>query len=83
MEYAKKVKNVEHSVFETLHIKPEQNAEFVSRGLMFFLAEVEYAKNLARIAHSMQPVLTNEGFLPLQSVFCTALSQVCCVYIKV
>ncbi|XP_070194646.1 rho GTPase-activating protein 45-like isoform X3 [Littorina saxatilis] len=37
--------------------------------------EMEYAKNLARIANSMQPVLTTEGFLPLQSVFCTALSQ--------
>ncbi|XP_076440442.1 uncharacterized protein LOC143279954 isoform X2 [Babylonia areolata] len=37
--------------------------------------EMEYAKNLARIAHGMQPVLTSEGFLPLQSVFCTALSQ--------
>lgn len=37
--------------------------------------DLEYAKNLTRIAHSMQPVLTSEGFLPLQSVFCTALSQ--------
>ncbi|WAR22755.1 RHG29-like protein [Mya arenaria] len=37
--------------------------------------EVEYAKNLSRLASSVKPVLTEEGFLPLQSVYCTVLSQ--------
>ncbi|XP_052066324.1 rho GTPase-activating protein 29-like isoform X2 [Mytilus californianus] len=37
--------------------------------------ETEYSKNLARLAQTMRPVLTEEGFLPLQSVYCTVLSQ--------
>ena len=37
--------------------------------------ETEFSKNLARLAQSMRPVLTEEGFLPLQSVYCTVLSQ--------
>ncbi|XP_063441324.1 rho GTPase-activating protein 45-like isoform X2 [Mytilus trossulus] len=37
--------------------------------------ETEYSKNLARLAQTMRPVLTEEGFLPLQSVYCTILSQ--------
>ncbi|XP_035827402.1 rho GTPase-activating protein 45 isoform X1 [Aplysia californica] len=37
--------------------------------------EIDYAKNLSRVAHSVQNSLKKEGFLPLQSVYCTALSQ--------
>ncbi|XP_046545544.1 rho GTPase-activating protein 45-like isoform X2 [Haliotis rubra] len=37
--------------------------------------ECEYSKNLSRLAQTMRPVLTDEGFLPLQSVYCTVLAQ--------
>ncbi|KAL3867788.1 hypothetical protein ACJMK2_040635 [Sinanodonta woodiana] len=37
--------------------------------------ELEYAKNLARLAATTIPVLTEEGYLPLQSIYCTVLSQ--------
>ncbi|CAL1545224.1 unnamed protein product [Lymnaea stagnalis] len=37
--------------------------------------EQDYAKNLGRIANAVQNSLKKEGFLPLQSVYCTALSQ--------
>ncbi|XP_064604418.1 rho GTPase-activating protein 45-like isoform X2 [Liolophura sinensis] len=37
--------------------------------------ESDYAKNLTRLAQSMKQPLTEEGFLPLQSVYCTSLSQ--------
>ncbi|KAH3849164.1 rho GTPase-activating protein 45-like isoform X2 [Dreissena polymorpha] len=37
--------------------------------------EVEYSKNLSRLALAVRPALTEEGFLPLQSVYCTVLSQ--------
>ncbi|KAL5022399.1 hypothetical protein ScPMuIL_001554 [Solemya velum] len=37
--------------------------------------EIEYAKNLSRLAQTVRPVLTEEGFLPLQSVYCTILAQ--------
>lgn len=37
--------------------------------------ETEFSKSLARLAQTMRPVLTEEGFLPLQSVYCTVLSQ--------
>ncbi|XP_041360418.1 rho GTPase-activating protein 45-like isoform X2 [Gigantopelta aegis] len=37
--------------------------------------ELEYSKNLSRLAQSTRPVLTEEGFLPLQSVYCTLLAQ--------
>ncbi|XP_053393700.1 rho GTPase-activating protein 29-like [Mercenaria mercenaria] len=40
--------------------------------------EVEYSKNLSRLAVSVKPALTEEGFLPLQSVYCTVLSQCLC-----
>ncbi|XP_071119563.1 rho GTPase-activating protein 45-like isoform X2 [Haliotis cracherodii] len=39
------------------------------------LLECEYSKNLSRLAQTMRPVLTDEGFLPLQSVYCTVLAQ--------
>ncbi|KAK3090367.1 hypothetical protein FSP39_011249, partial [Pinctada imbricata] len=38
--------------------------------------ESEFSKNIQRLAQGMRPVLTEEGFLPLQSVYCTVLSQV-------
>eukprot|EP00105_Crassostrea_gigas_P014984 XP_011431848.1 PREDICTED: rho GTPase-activating protein 31 isoform X5 [Crassostrea gigas] len=37
--------------------------------------EADYTKNVLRLANNMLPVLSEEGFLPLQSVFCTAISQ--------
>ncbi|KAH9523439.1 Rho GTPase-activating protein 45 [Bulinus truncatus] len=37
--------------------------------------EQDYAKNLSRLANTVQNSLKKDGFLPLQSVFCTALSQ--------
>lgn len=36
---------------------------------------VEYSKSLSRLAGSVKPALTQEAFLPLQSVYCTVLSQ--------
>ncbi|XP_013073808.2 rho GTPase-activating protein 45-like isoform X1 [Biomphalaria glabrata] len=37
--------------------------------------EQDYAKNLTRLANTVQNSLKKEAYLPLQSVFCTALSQ--------
>lgn len=37
--------------------------------------EADYTKNVLRLANNMLPVLSEEDFLPLQSVFCTAISQ--------
>ncbi|RUS77643.1 hypothetical protein EGW08_014586 [Elysia chlorotica] len=37
--------------------------------------ELDYAKNISRLAHSLQHSLKKEGFLPLQSVYCTVLNQ--------
>lgn len=37
--------------------------------------EADYTKNILRLANNMLPVLSEEDFLPLQSVFCTVISQ--------
>ncbi|XP_062600737.1 uncharacterized protein LOC134262375 isoform X2 [Saccostrea cucullata] len=37
--------------------------------------ETDYSKNLLRLANNMLPVLSEEDYLPLQSVFCTMISQ--------
>ncbi|XP_033736742.1 rho GTPase-activating protein 45-like isoform X2 [Pecten maximus] len=37
--------------------------------------ETDYSKNLGRLAQTMKPILTEEAFLPLQSVYCTVLQQ--------
>ncbi|CAG5122061.1 unnamed protein product, partial [Candidula unifasciata] len=37
--------------------------------------ELDYAKNLSRLANAVQNSLKKEVFLPLQSVYCTALAQ--------
>ncbi|XP_077981086.1 rho GTPase-activating protein 45-like isoform X2 [Glandiceps talaboti] len=37
--------------------------------------ENEFAKTLAKLAHSTRPVLSEESYLPLQSIYCTALQQ--------
>lgn len=37
--------------------------------------ELEYAKNLAKLAQSLRPVLKEESYLPFQSIYCTALDQ--------
>ncbi|XP_056017736.1 rho GTPase-activating protein 45-like isoform X5 [Ostrea edulis] len=37
--------------------------------------ETDYSKNILRLANSMLPVLSDEENLPLQSVFCTVISQ--------
>ncbi|XP_022245571.1 rho GTPase-activating protein 45-like isoform X2 [Limulus polyphemus] len=37
--------------------------------------QMEYARNLSKLAQSMKPVLKEECFLPFQSIYCTALDQ--------
>ncbi|XP_076321637.1 rho GTPase-activating protein 45-like isoform X2 [Tachypleus tridentatus] len=37
--------------------------------------EADHARNLAKLAQSMRPILQEESFLPFQSVYCTALDQ--------
>ncbi|GFS13572.1 minor histocompatibility protein HA-1-like [Elysia marginata] len=37
--------------------------------------ELDYSKNMSRLAHNLQHSLKKEGFLPLQSVYCTVLNQ--------
>ena len=37
--------------------------------------EMEWAKNLTRLAQTMRPVLKEESYLPFQSIYCTALDQ--------
>ncbi|CAG0884330.1 unnamed protein product [Cyprideis torosa] len=39
------------------------------------LLELEYSRNLAKLAQSMKPALKEESYLPFQSVYCTALDQ--------
>ena len=37
--------------------------------------EMEWAKNLTRLAQTMRPILKEESYLPFQSIYCTALDQ--------
>nr|XP_006813177.1 PREDICTED: rho GTPase-activating protein 29-like [Saccoglossus kowalevskii] len=37
--------------------------------------ETEFSKSLAKLAHTTIPVLAEESYLPLQSIYCTALQQ--------
>ena len=37
--------------------------------------EAEFAKSLAKLAHTVQPTIAEDAYLPFQSIFCTALGQ--------
>ncbi|XP_064120607.1 rho GTPase-activating protein 45-like isoform X6 [Macrobrachium nipponense] len=37
--------------------------------------DMEYARNLTKLAHTVRPSLKEESFLPFQSIYCTALDQ--------
>ncbi|XP_042242294.1 rho GTPase-activating protein 45-like isoform X4 [Homarus americanus] len=37
--------------------------------------DLEYARNLTKLAHTVRPALKEESFLPFQSIYCTALDQ--------
>ncbi|XP_069156108.1 rho GTPase-activating protein 45 isoform X4 [Procambarus clarkii] len=37
--------------------------------------DLEHARNLTKLAHSVRPALKEESFLPFQSIYCTALDQ--------
>ncbi|KAI1280750.1 Rho GTPase-activating protein 45 [Halotydeus destructor] len=37
--------------------------------------EADHARNLAKLAHATKPLLREEGFLPFQAIYCTALDQ--------
>ena len=37
--------------------------------------EAELAKGLGKLAHSMQPAIADDAYLPFQSIFCTLLGQ--------
>ena len=38
--------------------------------------ELEWARNLTKLAQNMRPVLKEESYLPFQSLYCIALDQV-------
>lgn len=37
--------------------------------------DLEYARNLTKLAHTMRPLLKEESYLPFQSIYCTGLDQ--------
>nr|XP_027211306.1 rho GTPase-activating protein 29-like [Penaeus vannamei] len=37
--------------------------------------DMEYSRNLTKLAHTIRPALKEESFLPFQSIYCTALDQ--------
>ncbi|XP_069955191.1 rho GTPase-activating protein 45 isoform X4 [Cherax quadricarinatus] len=37
--------------------------------------DLEHARNLTKLAHTVRPALKEESFLPFQSIYCTALDQ--------
>ncbi|XP_040576906.1 rho GTPase-activating protein 45 [Lepeophtheirus salmonis] len=37
--------------------------------------EMEFARNITKLAQTMRPVLKEESYLPFQSIYCTALDQ--------
>ena len=38
--------------------------------------ELDFARNLTKLAQTMRPILKEESYLPFQSIYCTGLDQV-------
>jgi hypothetical protein len=38
--------------------------------------ELDFARNLTKLAQTMRPLLKEESYLPFQSIYCTGLDQV-------
>jgi hypothetical protein len=38
--------------------------------------ELDFARNLTKLAQAMRPILKEESYLPFQSIYCTGLDQV-------
>ncbi|XP_071536565.1 rho GTPase-activating protein 45-like isoform X3 [Panulirus ornatus] len=78
-----------HQIDDYLH-RHEQGVEFAlhrakvwskyAKDVMAYIEkraqmDLEYARNLTKLAHTIRPALKDESCLPFQSIYCTALDQ--------